>query len=92
MLVLSLKNGNDDPARVSFRKILHSIGRNQPFDSIIDNKPFFWSTSNKEQDAYEKIYTTRTLLDYLHHQNDYQLIGIYLWRQMFLRKLISQKN
>ena len=36
MLVLSLKNGNDDPARVSFRKILHSIGRNQPFDSIIE--------------------------------------------------------
>ena len=53
---------------------------------------FFDQPVTNKQDTYEKIYTTGTLLDYLHHQNDYQLIGLYLSRQIFLSKLISQKD
>ena len=53
---------------------------------------FFDQPVTNKQDTYEKIYTTGTLLDYLHHQNGYQLIGLYLSRQIFLSKLISQKD
>ena len=31
LFVLSFKNGNNDPARDSFEKILHTISRNQRF-------------------------------------------------------------
>ena len=92
MLVLSFKNGDEDPASVSFRKILHSIGRNQSLIQYLIINLFFDQPVTNKQDTYEKIYTTGTLLDYLHHQNGYQLIGLYLSRQIFLSKLISQKD
>ena len=59
------------------------------FNVLIDNKPFFNQPVKNKQQMYEKPiemsrndnYTTRNLLDYLHHRNYYKLIDIDLSRQ-----------
>ena len=58
------------------------------FNALIDNKPIFDQPIKKKQEVYEKsnvskrnYYTTGNLLEYLHHQNYYRLIGIDLPRQ-----------
>ena len=59
------------------------------FNALIDNKPFFDQPVKMKQEAFEKRiemsinddYATGNLLDYLYHQNYYNLIGIDLLRQ-----------
>ena len=87
--VLSFKNGNNDPTRDSFVKYYMPLVEIKDFNALFDNKPFFDQPVKNKQDAYEKLikmsrndgYTTENLLDYLHHQKDYKLIGIYLLTQ-----------
>ena len=65
------------------------------FSASIDNKPFFDQPLKSKKEAYQKLiemsknitlqmsnYTTGNLLDYLHHQKYYKLIGIDLSRQI----------
>ena len=103
LLVLSFKNGNDDPTRNSFDKYYMPLVEIKDFNALIDNKPFFDQPVKNKQEAYEKLiemsrndnYTAGNLLDYLYHQNYYKLIGIDLSRQKtqrFLNKLMSQGN
>ena len=74
--------------RDSFEKYYMSLVEVKDFNALIDNKPFFDQPKNK-QEPYEKLikmsknddHTTGNLLDYLHHQNFYKLIGIDLSRQ-----------
>ena len=87
--VLSFKNGNNDPTRDSFVKYYMPLVEIKDFNALFDNKPFFDQPVKNKQDAYEKLikmsrndgYTMENLLDYLHHQKDYKLIGIYLLTQ-----------
>ena len=87
--VLSFKNGNNDPTRDSFVKYYMPLVEIKDFNALFDNKPFFDQPVKNKQDAYEKLikmsrndgYTKENLLDYLHHQKDYKLIGIYLLTQ-----------
>ena len=59
------------------------------FNVLIDNKPFFDQPVKTKQETYEKLIemsinddnATGNLLDYLYHQNYYNLIGIDLLRQ-----------
>ena len=59
------------------------------FNALIDSKPFFDQPVKNKQEAKEKLiemsrnggYATGNLLDFLHHQNYYKLIGIDLSRQ-----------
>ena len=81
--VLSFKNG-DDPTRNYFGKYYTPLVEIKDFNALIDKKPFFDQPVKNKQKAYEKLievssndnYTTGNLLDYLHHQNYYKLIGI----------------
>ena len=59
------------------------------FNVLIDNKPFFDHPVKSKQEMYEKPieisrnddYTIGNLLEYLHHQIYYELVGIDLSRQ-----------
>ena len=61
------------------------------FDVLIDNKLFFDEPVKIKQETFEKLiemsrnddYTAGNLLDFSHHQNYYQLIGIDLSRQTY---------
>ena len=61
----------------------------QNFNTLIDNKPFFYQPVKIKQEAYEKLveisrnsyYTTGSLLDCLYHQKYFNLICIDLSRQ-----------
>ena len=86
---LSFENGDDDPARNSFDEYYFS-SRNQRFECVNREQTiFFDQLVTRKQEAYEKLvemprnddYTTRILLDYLHHEHYYKLIGIILSRQ-----------
>ena len=98
MLVLSLKNGNDNPTRYSFDKCYMSLVEIKDFNALIYNKLFFEQLVKKKQEAYQKLiemsrddnYTAGNLLDYLYHQNYYKLIVRYLSRQTNTN--IPQKN
>ena len=89
LLVLSFKNGNDDPTRNSFDEYYILLVEIKDFDALIDNKPLFDQPVKNKQELYKKLiemsrnndYATGTLLDYLYHQNYYKLIGIDLSRQ-----------
>ena len=90
MFVLSFKNGDDDLLRDSFNKYYRPLAKIKDFEELIDNKQFFQQPVKKKQEGYEKLiemlrrnngYATRNILDYLHHQNYYELIGIHLSRQ-----------
>ena len=98
LLVLSLKNGNDNPTRYSFDKCYMSLVEIKDFNALIYNKLFFEQLVKKKQEAYQKLiemsrddnYTAGNLLDYLYHQNYYKLIVRYLSRQTNTN--IPQKN
>ena len=87
--VLLFKNGDNDPTSNSFDKYYMSLVERKGFNLLIDNKLFFEQPLINKQEAYEKpIYmsrnndhTTGSLLDYLHHQKNYELIGRDLRRQ-----------
>ena len=90
LFVLSFKNGNDDLLRDSFNKYYRPLAKIKDFDELIDNKQFFQQPVKNKQEGYEKLiemlrrnngYATRNILDYLYHQNYYELIGIHLSRQ-----------
>ena len=71
MLVLSFKNGNDDPTRNSFDKYYMPLVEIKDFNALIDNKPFFDQPIKNKQEAYEKpieISRNDDLLDYLRNQ------------------------
>ena len=81
---LSFENGDDDPARNSFDEYYFS-SRNQRLECVNREQTIFFDQPVKrKQEAYEKLvemprnddYTTRILLDYLHHEHYYKLIGI----------------
>ena len=73
----------------SFDKYYMPLIEIKDFNALIDNKPFFDQPVKNKQEGYEKLiemsrnddYTTGNLLDYLYHQNYYELIGIDLSRQ-----------
>ena len=98
LLVLSLKNGNDNPTRYSFDKCYMSLVEIKDFNALIYNKLFFEQLVKNKQEAYQKLiemsrddnYTAGNLLDYLYHQNYYKLIVRYLSRQTNTN--IPQKN
>ena len=58
------------------------------FNTLNENKPFFDQHIKNKQEIYEKLvemskdydYTTRNLLDYFDHQDNYKLMGIDLSR------------
>ena len=89
LFVLSFKNSNDDPRGDSFERCYMPLAKIKDFIALVHNKPFFDQQVINRQEAYEKFiemskidnYTTGNLLDYLHHQNYYKLIGIDLSRQ-----------
>ena len=89
LLVLSLKNGNDNPTRYSFDKCYMSLVEIKDFNALIYNKLFFEQLVKNKQEAYQKLiemsrddnYTAGNLFDYLYHQNYYKLIVRYLSRQ-----------
>ena len=90
LFVLSFKNGDDNLLRDSFNKYYRPLAKIKDFEELIDNKQFFQQPVKKKQEGYEKLiemlrrnngYATRNILDYLYHQNYYELIGIHLSRQ-----------
>ena len=90
LFVLSFKNGDDNLLRDSFNKYYRPLAKIKDFDELIDNKQFFQQPVKKKQEGYEKLiemlrrnngYATRNILDYLYHQNYYELIGIHWSRQ-----------
>ena len=75
MLVLSFKNGGNDPTRYFFDKYYIPLVEIKDFNGLIDNKSFFDQPIKQKQKAYEKTveilrlrninindYTTRNLL------------------------------
>ena len=72
LLVLSFKNGDDDPIRNSFDKYYIPLVEIKDFNVLVDNKPFFDQLVKNKQ-VYENLvqmsrnddYTTGNLLDYL---------------------------
>ena len=89
LFVLLFKIGINNPKRNSFDEYYLPLVEKKGFNALIDNKPFFDQPVRNKQEAYEKLiemsknddYTTEHLLDYLHHQKYYKLIGIDLSRQ-----------
>ena len=89
MFVLSLKNGEKDPTRNSFNTFHMPLAEIKYFNALFRNKSFFDQPVKNKQEAYKKLiemsrnddYKTGNLLDYLHHQKYYKLIGKDLSRQ-----------
>ena len=52
LLVLSFKNGNDDPMRLSFDKYCMPLVEIKDFNALIDNKPFFDQLVKNKQEVY----------------------------------------
>ena len=48
MLVLSFKNGNDDPTRHLFDKYYMPLAEIKDFNALIGNKPFFFYFIKKQ--------------------------------------------
>ena len=90
LLVLSFKNGNDDPTRDSFYKYYMPLVEIEGFNPFIDNEPFFDQPLKNKQEPCEKFvkmswndgYITGNLLGYLYHQKYYKRIGIDVSRQI----------
>ena len=103
LFVHLFKNCDDDPTIKSFDEYYMLLVEIKDFNVLIDSKPFFDQPVKNEQEAYEILiemsrnnrYTIRNLLDYSYYQNYYKFI---VWTyqgkeiQVFLNKLISQKN
>ena len=89
LFVFAFKNGNKDLRTDSFDKYYIPLVEIKDFNALIDNKLFFDQPVKNKQVTYEKLieisrnddYTTGNLLEYLHHQNYYKLIGIDVSRQ-----------
>ena len=66
-----------------------SLVQMKDFDTLIENKPFFYQPVKDKQEPYEKLIemsrndddTTGNLIDYFHQQNYYKLSDIDLSRQ-----------
>ena len=94
LFFLSFKNGDNDPTRDYFDKYYMPLAEIKDFNALIDAELFFDQPVENKQEALAKLvemsrydeYTTGNLLDYLHHQNYHNLIGIDLTRQRKLRK------
>ena len=75
LFVLSLKNGEDDPARNSFDKYYMPLVEIGDFNGLVGNKTFFDRLVKSKQGAYGKLiemsknndHTTVNLLYYMHH-------------------------
>ena len=86
MFLLSLKNIN---AREFFLRYYIPFVEIKDFNVLIDNKPFFDQPVKSKQEMFEKLieisrnddHTIWNLLEYLHHQVYYELVGIDLSRQ-----------
>ena len=89
LLVLLIKNGDDDTTRNNFYKYYMPLVESKDFNPLIVNKPFFDQPTKCKQEAYAKPvtmsrnddYATRNLLDNLRHQIYYKNIGIDSSRQ-----------
>ena len=76
-LVLSFKNGNNDPMRDSFHQYYMSLAEIKDLDTLIDNKPIFDQPIKNKQKACEELfemlrnndYGKENLLDHSLHQN-----------------------
>ena len=87
--VISIKNGNDDPARNSFDKYYMPLVEIKDFSSLIDDKSFFDQPVKSKQELYEKRIemsrnndcTKGNSLDFSYNQNYYKLSCIDLSRQ-----------
>ena len=55
MLIISFKNGNNDPKRKSFDKYNMLLVEINDFNALIDNKSFFDQPVKNKQEAYEKL-------------------------------------
>ena len=75
LFVLSLKNGEDDPARNSFDKYYMPLVEIGDFNGLVGNKTFFDHLVKSKQGAYGKLiemsknndHTTVNLLYYMYH-------------------------
>ena len=101
MLVLSFKNGDDNPARNSFDKCYIPLLEIKDFNALINNKSFFVHPVKDKHELYKKLlemsrnydYITRNFLDYSYNQNSYKPTGIDLLRQAgTFKKLMSQEK
>ena len=89
MLVLSLKNGNNDPGKKYFNKCYMLLAEIKVFHALINNKPFINHPVKNKQEAFQELfemsrndgYTTGNLLDYFYHQSYYKVIDTHLSRQ-----------
>ena len=88
LFFVSFKNDDNDPTINSSTKYYMPLVEIKDFHVLISNKPFFDQPLKNKQEAYGKLvemsrndeFTTESLLDYLHHQKCYILIGIDLSR------------
>ena len=86
MFLLSLKNIN---AREFFLRYYIPFVEIKDFNVLIDNKPFFDQPVKSKLEMFEKLieisrnddHAIGNLLEYLHHQIYYELVGIDLSRQ-----------
>ena len=84
MFVLLFKNGPNDPTRNFSDKNCIPLKEIRDSNALIDKKQFFDRPAKSKQEAYEKLvemsrnndFTTGRLLDSLHYQKYYKLIGI----------------
>ena len=89
LFVLSFRNGDSDPTRLSFNSYYMALVERNNFNALIDNEPFFDQPVKNKQEVYEKLIrmsrnydnTTGNLLNYFNHQKYYKHIGIDLSRQ-----------
>ena len=83
MLVLSLKNGDNDPTRNSLDEYCVPLVEIKDFNALIDKKLSFDQPVRIKREAYEKLaeisghdyYTTVNVLDYLYYQKYYKLLA-----------------
>ena len=87
---LSFKHGDHDPTRCFFDEYyMQLVEVSRYFNALIENEPFFWSTSKKQRRSVWKTvkmlrnddYTTEDLLGFSFHKSYYILIGTDLPRQ-----------
>ena len=54
-MVLSFKNGDNDPTRDSFGRYCIPLGKIKDFNALIDNKRLFDQPNKIKQEIYEKV-------------------------------------
>ena len=82
LIVLSIKNCNNDPTGNYFDKYYMSLVETKDYNAS-KNKPFFDQPVKNKQEAYEKLieisrnndYVAGILFYYLYHQKHYKFIG-----------------